>query len=178
VLFPRQSAERAGGRASAHFGMEVHVDYHEEAEEEQLDEQPSDGDVGAFVERGDVAAGGLNTSTCMLSVSCLGGHCATVLTCALHHKRQNVAANENLCQPFLADESVVFAINQSHETAQLHVNRRRKQRRRDQDEQRLDDVRRQTPVRTLCTRSSSACVAYEFHCARKSVQVKRISRGH
>jgi hypothetical protein len=63
VLLPLSSAEGPGGRAPAHFGVEVHVDYHEEAEEEQLDEEASNGDVGAFVERCGVAASRLDSST-------------------------------------------------------------------------------------------------------------------
>jgi len=42
--------------------VEVHVDYHEEAEEEELDEEACDGDVGAFVEGGGVAACCLDSS--------------------------------------------------------------------------------------------------------------------
>lgn len=68
MLLPR-GCESTGSRAPAHFGMEVHVDYHEETEEEQLDEKACDGDVGAFVERGDVTASCLDPSAWMQPVS-------------------------------------------------------------------------------------------------------------
>jgi hypothetical protein len=51
--------------------MEVHVDHDEEAEEEQLDEEAGDGDVGAFVEGGDVAACCLDSAAWWQHVSLL-----------------------------------------------------------------------------------------------------------
>ena len=87
VFFPLDSAERAGGRTPAESGVEVDVDHDEEAEKEQLDEEACDGDVGAFVERGDVAACCLDSSACSpkISFSSIARVRACILLCTHLH---------------------------------------------------------------------------------------------
>ena len=87
VFFPLDSAERAGGRAPTESGVEVDVDHDEEAEKEQLDEEACDGDVGAFVERGDVAACCLDSSAWppKVSYSSIERVRASILRCTHLH---------------------------------------------------------------------------------------------
>lgn len=87
-----------------------------------------------------------------------------MLTRSLHDERHGVAANENLRHPPAPDHQVFVAFDELHNAVELHVDGRREQRRRDEEEETLEGVRAGRPLAMVLRRGHrSPRITHNFH---------------
>lgn len=70
----------------------------------------------------------------------------SIHTAALEKKGKNVSENKDFRQPLLSNKAMRLAIHKRNDSPQLHVDCRGKERRCDEKEERLGDIRSQSPV--------------------------------
>lgn len=97
------SDHAAAGRYPVHANVEGDADDNEEAKEEDLNDETADGDVFAVLE----------------SLKC--ARCHDTATRCLQTETDDIANDEDLCEPFLRDDTVLFAVCEQNDASEFHV---------------------------------------------------------
>ena len=121
MLIPRPLG-RQRRRLSRHADVEDRCRDDEQAEEHDLAEEPGDDDVFADFDRTRVLA------------------CQQSGAAPLRHEGQDVAGDEDSCQPGAADEEGLVAVDHEYDAAEFHVDRCGEEGWSDEQEQALDYV--------------------------------------
>jgi len=123
MFLPRVVADHAAaGGYLVHAHVESDADDDEEAKEQNLDDQTADGDVFAVLECFD----------------CTRRHDATAS--GLETERDDIANDEDLCEPFLRDDAVLFSVGEENDTSKFHVDASGEQSRGNENQDGLDGV--------------------------------------
>lgn len=123
MLLPGVVADHAAaGGYLVHAHVESDADDDEEAKEQNLDDKTADGDVFAVLECFD----------------CTRRHDATAS--GLETERDDIANDEDLCEPFLRDDAVLFSIGEENDTSEFHVDACGEQSRGNKNQDGLDRV--------------------------------------
>lgn len=135
MFLPGVGADHAAaGRYLVHAHVEGDADNDEKTEEEDLNHETTDGDVFAIFER----------------LKCTRSHDAS--SCSLQTKTDDIANNEDLCEPSLGDDTVSFAVGEENDASEFHVYAGSEEGRSDEDQDGLNRVGRNAEVRSFLAR--------------------------
>lgn len=104
MFLPGVGADHAAaGGYPVHADVESNADNDEKAEEEDLNDETTDGDVFTVLE----------------CLECARSHDAS--SCRLQTETDNIANDEDLCEPSLGNDTVFFAIGEQDDASEFHV---------------------------------------------------------